>query len=526
MSIELARRLISAGIVAPDEVEAALFLSVVRGVPLCRVLIDRGAVSERVLEDELERLGGLGLRQVVGASDLVARLPKAMCRRLAALPTRVDAITGIVDVAAADPLDPHVAAEMGFHLGVPIRVLRAPIAAIEEALRRLELEEQRVPRGRSRRVTPPFPHGAPQSSVPPPPTDEAPILLVRKRTSGSPEMPEGPEVDHEELAAAEEPVALETPRTGKGGRTPLLPAELPSVSFPSEPPPENEPSSLPGLAITPPIPGAILLSKPPADEEAPIALYPKRAPTPPYGTPVFVPPANEGPAMPFSERPSMKRTARPPLMADMESEAESKPPLERALAPTPLPVMPPVEEAVDAEEDAPEPAPPEPAEPPPSPPLVRAPDGTAVLDALAAVRNRDEVIRLTLRGMRLVGRRLGVFAVKRDGFHGWACNVELGDPGAFREVMIPAELPSVLATATATSFYLGPIPPTPAHERLLALMETASADVAVLAVRVAGRPALVLLADDLDDTLTGTRFLDELGRAVGDALSRLLASRQ
>jgi hypothetical protein len=49
--------------------------------------------------------------------------------------------------------------------------------------------------------------------------------------------------------------------------------------------------------------------------------------------------------------------------------------------------------------------------------------------------------------------------------------------------------------------------------------------VAVLAVRVAGRPALILLADDLEDTLTGTRFMDELGRAVGDALSRLLASR-
>ena len=56
-------------------------------------------------------------------------------------------------------------------------------------------------------------------------------------------------------------------------------------------------------------------------------------------------------------------------------------------------------------------------------------------------------------------------------------------------------------------------------------MEESSPDVAVLAVRVAGRPALILLADDLDDTLTGTRFMDELGRAIGDALSRLLASR-
>ena len=65
MSIDLGRRLISAGVVPPDEVEAALFLSTVRGVPFARVLLDRGAVSERALEEELERVGGLGLRQVV-----------------------------------------------------------------------------------------------------------------------------------------------------------------------------------------------------------------------------------------------------------------------------------------------------------------------------------------------------------------------------------------------------------------------------------------------------------------------------
>ena len=78
MSIDLGRRLISAGVVPPDEVEAALFLSTVRGVPFARVLLDRGAVSERALEEELERVGGLGLRQVVGASDLVARLQQAL----------------------------------------------------------------------------------------------------------------------------------------------------------------------------------------------------------------------------------------------------------------------------------------------------------------------------------------------------------------------------------------------------------------------------------------------------------------
>jgi hypothetical protein len=53
VSIDLGRRLIAAGLVSPEEVEAALFVAVARGVPFTRVLIDRGAVSERVLEEEL-----------------------------------------------------------------------------------------------------------------------------------------------------------------------------------------------------------------------------------------------------------------------------------------------------------------------------------------------------------------------------------------------------------------------------------------------------------------------------------------
>src|SRR5262249_7246693 len=154
----------------PREVEAALLISVARGVPLSRVLLDRGAISERALEEELERTGGLGLRRVVYATELVARLPKAMCRRLAALPTRLDPQTNTVAIAAADPLDPHVASEFAFHLGTAIRVFHARIAAVEDAIRRLELEEAPEERAapappvevRPRRMTPPFPHGAPE----------------------------------------------------------------------------------------------------------------------------------------------------------------------------------------------------------------------------------------------------------------------------------------------------------------------------------------------------------------------------
>ena len=492
VSIDLGRRLIAAGVVPPEEVEAALFLSCVRGVPFARVLLDRGALSARALEDELERVGGLGLRQVVGSTDLVARLPRAMCRRLAALPVRVDNVTGTVDVVAADPLDAHLAAEFGFHLGAPIRVLRASIAAIEEAIRRLELDDQTHGPGRSRRVTPPFPHGAPQSSNPPPVAEEAPIPLVRRIA-----LPPRDAYDDDNHDSDDPPMPLRKERLGRFNTS--TGAELPAVSFPSEPP--DDPGG-PGRTLRPEMLALLGSSTPrPFGGRGPENL------TPPYGSPVLAPQiAAFDPDAALSERGAARRTARPSLLADLAD-------LQPASGPGPRYAGDPEGTEPDPEGAAPEPL------------LLRAPDGDAVLDALRRVTNRDEVVRLALRGLHLIAPRFGVFAVKRDGFQGWACNVELGDQDEFRGVRIPLDQPSILATAAATSLYLGPIPSTPAHAPLLALMGHSSADVAAIAVRAGGRPALVLLADELEDTLLGTRFLDELAKAVGEALSRLLGTR-
>ena len=56
-------------------------------------------------------------------------------------------------------------------------------------------------------------------------------------------------------------------------------------------------------------------------------------------------------------------------------------------------------------------------------------------------------------------------------------------------------------------------------------MEGASPEVAAVAARISGRPALVLLADGIEDIATAARFLGELAPAVGDALTRILAPR-
>jgi hypothetical protein len=152
-------------------------------------------------------------------------------------------------------------------------------------------------------------------------------------------------------------------------------------------------------------------------------------------------------------------------------------------------------------------------------------DAKATIAEMAELMSRDAIVELAFRCMSLFANRAALFSVKRDGFHGWLCNEAFGSSDALRNVVIPNDQPSVMATATATSIYLGPIPRTPVHDSLLAVMGSASGDVAVASVRVGGKVAAMLVGDQLRDTLSSTRRMDELARAMGDALTRLVKTR-
>lgn len=558
MSIDLGRLLVTAGVISPAEVEAALFLSVLRGISFPRALVDRGALTERTLEEELDRLGGLALRQVMGSRELFARLPRAVCRRLAAVPTRHDPATSTVDVAAADPLDPHVPAELGFHLGLPVRVLRAPITAVEEAIRGLELDEKEPApaRARPRRVTPAFPHGAPQSTIPPPPSDDVPIPLVRRaaasdgaaaptkhtRTArpvdgpGARRRPRpAPERDAD---AAEAPEPTLAPRTVRdaGSSASVDPARTqrpagaaarpPVLRAPSqEPPAVSFPSSLPPAALASDIAdghGAELC--PPVDPSSPDRAALRAPPLPNLDSPRSDPvPATLRHGRFALGRPVIAINIPPPREPEFRAGAEpatgeAGPSVERKARAEAQPAQ-----AAEAQpRQAAEGVEPRPARASEWPLFA---DLAEVFGVLDVVRTRDDIVSLALQGLRLLARRVAVFTVRRGAFHGHACNPEFGDEAALRALAIPAEQPSLLATATATTVYLGPVPGTPAHAPLLDVMLDPSSDVAAVAVRVAGRPVMVLVADDLGDTLHGTRSMDELARAVGDALTRILASR-
>ncbi len=373
MRSDLSRRLLDSGVIEEAELEAALFLAYMREIHVLRALVERGSVHEHQIEEEAARLGQLPLRQVAPAPELVARLPPGTCRRLAAIPTRHDPISGVVDAAALDPFDAHVERELGFHLGAPVRLRSASLAMLEDRIS--SLDPPPPPLRRLRHITPAFPHGAPNSSMPPAPADDMPIPLVRR------------------LSPSEGVTALRA--------LGLQPRE----DMPGEPTEEAE--------------------------------VPRRS-----GHPSVPPPA----------------TMR------------------------------------------------------------------GVLRALGVAGSRDEVVRQVLRGARLYARRVAVFVVKRDGFHGWACNESFGDVVALRRVTIPPGSPSVLATAVAAGSYRGPLVRGDVRAGIPAL----SGEVIALPVAVASRPAMVLLVGGVETAFHSSAAVQEamaaLAEAAGEALARILAS--
>jgi hypothetical protein len=144
------------------------------------------------------------------------------------------------------------------------------------------------------------------------------------------------------------------------------------------------------------------------------------------------------------------------------------------------------------------------------------------IEAIDKAKTRDEVIDNLIAGLSTVATRVGAFAVKKKGFRGIACNAHLGESKMFREIELPTDAPTVLGIAASQGFYLGPLPETPPHESLLRFMKGTSGEVAAVLVSIAGRPAVVLFADTLGDTMIATRRAEELGREASRAFSRIL----
>jgi hypothetical protein len=134
MSVDLGRRLLAIGAVQPAELRHALREALASERPLARALVDVSPGARSLLARPFVVAGGPQTRTVTVDPTLHARLPAGCCHRLLVAPMRRDPLTGIVDLAVVDPLDPHPLAEVAHHLRMPLRPIAAPLSEIERAL--------------------------------------------------------------------------------------------------------------------------------------------------------------------------------------------------------------------------------------------------------------------------------------------------------------------------------------------------------------------------------------------------------
>ncbi|MFO0739160.1 MAG: hypothetical protein U0270_24900 [Labilithrix sp.] len=506
MPDELTKALLLEEVISSRALADALFTSVNGRLPLVQSLVETGATASDVLARYLARGEAPFLRQVVPVAELVARLPPGLCARLFAIPVRLDNITGTIDVVVADATDLHPANEVGFHLGAPVRLVRATPGAIEEALRKMRNEEIR--------------HSPPAES------------------------------DDERLYDSR-------PRPYSSQRPPRMPT-MPPPTDPTFTVSSMSPRPRPSLVIQPD-------SVPP-----PAPAPPVRIRTPPWGTPVHTrtdppPPSGYGSEIPL---PLTKKTfypakvrggtqRPPPSMVDpsvsalgegysfdstnlrdvVERTSVREPPQEPRIEEINegwgpslgLPslggtgsIHPPLGSFIPG----PPPIPHSMAPVHSSSTSFGAAEMSGVVAALKQAGSRDEVLELVLTGARLVATKVALFVVKKGGYLGWMCTPEFADRSSLQTVLVPLEETSVFDRAIREDVYLGPIRYDEVHAPLLRIMRNPTRDVAVVPIRVSGRTAVIIVADELGDTMIGTRRLEELARAAGDAFGRIVRTRR
>jgi len=162
----------------------------------------------------------------------------------------------------------------------------------------------------------------------------------------------------------------------------------------------------------------------------------------------------------------------------------------------------------------------------PHTPQLPFPEMGGILAALRNAGSRDEVLELVLTGARLVATKVALFVVKKGGYLGWMCTPEFADRTQLQSVLVPLEESSIFDRAIREDIYLGPIRYDDVHAPLLRILKNPTRDVAVVPIRVSGRTAVVIVADELGDTMIGTRRLEELARAAGDAFGRIVRTRR
>jgi len=587
---ELTKALLLEEVATPRAIADALFASVNGGVPLLQALVDAGAATPETLSRYLARSEAPFLRQVLPVTELVEKLPPGLCGRLLAIPVRRDAITGTIDVVVADPADPHPASEMAFHLKAPVRVVRAPIQAIEEALRRLRMlrthatmttraqnearerfqEAARAAAHEDERLYDSRPR-APSAYERMQPLSHSPFPApVRPNTGSHPSLPPPNELlshampSHDDVPprrgglviepdsapppAAPPPTRMRTPPWG----TPLHMIEGANIPKGTDPPRSGYGSEIPipltrrTIGPAPPPQGAArnapqyALPSLPSFSSHPVSSVPSAPP--PQAPPMQPAHHAQHPSMQPNLSPFRGGTQRPPALIDPSAsplgegyafdttnlrdvvEKTASPRIEMGATSNSV-AMPPMGQPIGSFIPG----------PPPLPgmgqfaaysPQLPFPEMGGILAALRNAGSRDEVLELVLTGARMVALKVALFVVKKGGYLGWVGTPEFADRASLQSVLIPLEANSIFDRAVREDLYLGPIRYDEVHAPLLRVIRNPSRDVAAVPIRVSGKTAVIIVADELGDTMIGTRRLEELARAAGEAFARIVRTRR
>ncbi len=153
------------------------------------------------------------------------------------------------------------------------------------------------------------------------------------------------------------------------------------------------------------------------------------------------------------------------------------------------------------------------------------PDPASTLGHLRSAETRDQVLDLVEKSARAVARRVALLVVRKDALVGWSCSPEFGAAAVLRSVSISTRTPSLLNAVLDGEVYLGPLLGS-VGRTLLQIMKTATRDVAIIAVRASTKPVILVVCDELNDTLLATRHLEVMARVAGEAIERVVRARR
>jgi len=241
------------------------------------------------------------------------------------------------------------------------------------------------------------------------------------------------------------------------------------------------------------------------------------------------------PPPPLPEPPRIVRPAAAPSSAPAASDplSPSTRPLTIPLTEEERAALVPKAEPVSAPAPAPAPIPapiPAPSAAPARP--ERLPDlftFEQVEKALEATQDREHVGRIVLSFLSKHHRRAALFQVARDKVVAWMAQGDL-DLSRFESYSVSFDQPSVfLNLRQGTAFYVGPMPPMPAHRQLASSWGgELPRDCVLLPVRMKDRLVSVIYADGAEKGLSGIDLtqLQRLASSTATALQRCILHKK